>query len=482
MIIYLVKSTLLLGLLIGIYKLLFENEKMHRFNRFFLLFALSFGLTAPLISFEIYPEQSIAGVEMQQMERVVNAPSEAVSNSVEPLIIPGREAVPKAETTLDTSKGTGWSISALDILIGLYVLITYLLLIRFAGGLLEIRNKVKAGSHEKAGSATLVLLDEPVSPQSIFKYIFLEKESFENGEIEPEILDHELTHVRRLHSLDVLFIEFLKVILWFNPFIYLYKHAIQLNHEFIADEFVVSKISSASDYQNMLLRLTASNIPMSITSSINFSLTKKRIRMMFRSYSPLRSCSKSLLLLPVLALLVLTFCIKKSDYADPNSDRLYHVPELHVDFNRSEELGIPRALAARFTASGELFTGTQKIYYTENDSLYMEYYFKDGIEKTVIHYEEDGDINRLEKGRYLNEPIIKEIYNNGNLAYENVPPTESEDGMGHVRLWHNNGQLSVEHSYTGDQVKQGLMTEYDEDGNITRQKRYEDGELVEMIK
>ena len=124
MIIYLVKSTLLLGLLIGIYKLLFENEKMHRFNRFFLLFALSFGLTAPLISFEIYPEQSIAGVEMQQMERVVNAPSEAVSNSVEPLIIPGREAVPKAETTLDTSKGTGWSISALDILIGLYVLST----------------------------------------------------------------------------------------------------------------------------------------------------------------------------------------------------------------------------------------------------------------------------------------------------------------------------------------------------------------------
>ncbi len=97
MIIYLIKSTLLLGILFGVYKLLLENEKIHRFNRFFLLFVLTFGLWAPLISFGIHPGQSIAGFKMQQMEQVVNAPAEAVSKSVESVISAKPAASAKTE-------------------------------------------------------------------------------------------------------------------------------------------------------------------------------------------------------------------------------------------------------------------------------------------------------------------------------------------------------------------------------------------------
>ena len=218
------------------------------------------------------------------------------------------------------------------------------------------------------------------------------------------------------------------------------------------------------------------------TCHIDFSLAKKRFKMMVREDSPLRSGFKSLLLLPLLALLILTFCSKKTDYSDSNSSKIYHVPELHIDFDRSEELGIPRALAARFTASGELFTGTQKVYFTKNDSLYMELYFEDGIH-TGSKMTMNGDIYRQVHGVYLNKPLFaKEMYVNGNLSYENVPPTKSEDGMGYVRTWHRNGQLGAEVTYTGDQVYQGLMTEYDEEGNIIKQERYEDAELVEKIK
>ena len=204
--------------------------------------------------------------------------------------------------------------------------------------------------------------------------------------------------------------------------------------------------------------------------------------MMFRPFSLLRSGSKTVVLLPIFSLLTLTFCSQRTNYSDSNSSKLDHVPELHVDFNRSKELGIPKNLAARFTTSGELFTGTQKVYNTEDDSLYMKYYFKDGIETKVIHYKKDGDFNRLIKGRYLNKLIVKEIYTNGVLLYQNIPPTESEDGMGHLRGWHENGQLSVETTYTGDQVRQGLLIEYDKEGNVITQERYEDGKLVETIK
>ena len=203
---------------------------------------------------------------------------------------------------------------------------------------------------------------------------------------------------------------------------------------------------------------------------------------MIREFSLFRTGSKSLLLLPLLVLLILTFCSKKTDDSDSNSSKLYHVPELHLDFDRSEKLGIPRALAARFTTSGELFTGTQKVYFTKNDSLYMELYFEDGI-STGSRMTMDGDIIRQVHGVYLNEPLFaKEMYVNDNLAIQNILPTESEDGMGHLSSWHNNGQLSFEVTYTGDQVYQGLMTEYDEEGNIITQERYKDGELVEKIK
>ncbi|MDX1586813.1 MAG: hypothetical protein R3222_08715, partial [Balneolaceae bacterium] len=129
MIIYLVKSFLLLGVLFGLYKLLLENEKTHRFNRFFLLFALFFGLTAPLISFEVQPEQSIAGIKMQQIERVGNAPAEAVSRSVESVINSEPVATATSQITPDTTTETGWAVNTTHILLGLYGLITFFLLI-----------------------------------------------------------------------------------------------------------------------------------------------------------------------------------------------------------------------------------------------------------------------------------------------------------------------------------------------------------------
>ena len=220
-------------------------------------------------------------------------------------------------------------------------------------------------------------------------------------------------------------------------------------------------------------------------SHLDFSLTKKRFKMMVKEFSFLRSGSKTVVLLPILALLMLTFCSKEREYKVDKPQTIYTNVELHLDGERDKELGKP--LGTYYTSSGEPFTGTQKIYYTENDSLYMKQIFKDGIQtEAVIYYPDSsplhGKIVRQKHGVYLDKPLLKEMYENEVMVYENVPPTESEDGMDHVRLWHDNGQLSVEHAYTGDQIKQGLMTEYDEEGNITRQERYENGEVVEVIK
>lgn len=202
---------------------------------------------------------------------------------------------------------------------------------------------------------------------------------------------------------------------------------------------------------------------------------------MAQKFSVHQSGTKTMLLLPLLALFTLTFCTKKADSPEVSLSKKYSVPELQYNAARSAELGIPTTWGAHFTNSGELFTGTQRIYFTANDSLIMELFFEDGINTGSVMQMDEAVVRQVH-GIYLDSPYLKEMYFNEMLAYEDVPPTENEDGVGYKRTWHRNGQLGAEVSYTGRNIYHGLMTEYDEEGNIIKQDRYENGELVEKIK
>jgi len=499
MIIYLVKSILLLGLLFGVYKLFLENEKMHRINRFFLLFALLFGLTAPLISFEVQPERSIAGLKMQQMKQVANAPAEVVNRSVGPLITPNQEALPETKITpIRPESESGWSIGAFEVLIGIYGLITLFLLIRFVVGLIEIRNKVRAGTHKELEQATLVLLDEPITPQSFLDYIFLEKQRFESGDIEPEILNHELTHVRQFHSLDVFLVEFLKVIFWFNPMMYLYKHAIQLNHEFLADEAVVRSGSSISDYQELLIRVSAGKTSLKTTSCINFSLTKKRLKMMGKSISKVKVGAVWLFVLPLSVALVIVFSMQPDNYPQTMSmqeirDSLPPNTYYDVELESEGPTGLYHPLDERtgvlIGPDGEPYTGERNTYSVDTDSITHK--------ETIV----DGKVTRTEFPMYdstgvfqYRSVVIPSMDEDGNqvTSYYSDQHTDSlvlslkkidTDSLITTKAWHPNGQLAWEF-----QMKvqgggmHGLTTVYDEKGAIIEQERYEEGELIEKIK
>jgi beta-lactamase regulating signal transducer with metallopeptidase domain len=86
---------------------------------------------------------------------------------------------------------------------------------------------------------------------------------------------HEFTHVKEKHSRDVIFIELLQTIFWFNPMLIFYKKAIQLNHEYLADEAVVRVYDNVPAYQLLLLDKTAYDCNAYLTSNFNYSVTKK---------------------------------------------------------------------------------------------------------------------------------------------------------------------------------------------------------------
>jgi len=258
MIPYLFKSTLCLLVLWGIYKLLLESEKFHVFNRFYLLLSLVLAFAAPLINIEIPSSEN----KLVLFQNNINAQPIILQETIE--AIKPMPATSNWEAYLVTISG----------------LVSFVLLIRFIKNIATIIKQIRQNSTVEWHGAKLVLLDKPILPYTFLNYVFISKAFYYSASIEPELFSHELAHVRQKHSLDVLFLELLRTIFWFNPLLSLWKQAIQLNHEFLADEAVNKTYNDITAYQYLLLSKASQAGGLSLTSNLNFQITKKRLLMM----------------------------------------------------------------------------------------------------------------------------------------------------------------------------------------------------------
>lgn len=281
---FLIKSIFCQIILLSLYYLILEREKMHQFNRFFLLFSLFISFIIPLITIEIY-------------EELITLPSQNQSALIIPQVIDSEVLQKQSEFNVSLLL---WST---------YILVTFILSIRFALNLYKICQRIKLNPKEIYRESTLVLVSEKILPHTFFHYIFINKEDHKNSEIEAELYTHELTHAREKHSFDVILIEILKTVFWFNPIFILYKKAIQLNHEFLADENVVATYN-VSFYQNLLLEKASWRNNFQLVSNLNFLVTKKRLIMMTKTTSKKMAILKKLAIVPLLSGIIYFTCTK----------------------------------------------------------------------------------------------------------------------------------------------------------------------------
>jgi bla regulator protein blaR1 len=301
MINYLINSTLCSGLLLLVYKLFLEREKMHRFNRFYLLGSLIISLAIPLISIEL-PENS-----SPILQQTFNSSAMQIVD------------IKAIGANFITQRSAENPVDYFRIVFVIYGLISLFFLAKFSINIFKIYQKISKSPFEKYNNSTLILMDEKLVAHSFLNYIFLNKTEYENGEIEPEILLHESTHVSQKHSYDILFIELIMSFLWINPFVYFYKKAIQLNHEFLADEAVIQSAFDMKSYQYLLLKKATNLQGVLLTSNFNFSTTKTRLIMMTKRTNPFILFAKKASIIPIFALMILLFndCKKtEKEYGD----------------------------------------------------------------------------------------------------------------------------------------------------------------------
>lgn len=300
MIIYLFKSGLLLAIFYAVYKLLLENEKMFRFNRIYLLGSIVFSLVIPLQLFSIaslFPSK----IKTIQLDEIMIVANKSILNDV------------------------SYNEIITFFLGAIYILIAAILLIRFSINVSSFFLKMKKNSIEFIEDQKLVLIKESILPHSFWNAIFISKEDFANGKIPSELIAHEKAHLQQKHTLDILFVEVLQIVFWFNPMFILFEKAIKLNHEFLADEAVNKQFGEIKNYQNLLLDFASNKQTVALASTINYLITKKRLLMMTKKESAVKEIGKVFIVGVICSLLLFAFNAEAAVQPNPNENHINYV-------------------------------------------------------------------------------------------------------------------------------------------------------------
>ena len=273
---YIAECALCLALLYLPFWGLLRKETFFQYNRFVLL-------TITVLSF-ILPWISIPEITSQL------APSETISIQLEEInvMISGKAL----------SENISWkTILAIIYLSGavtclLYKMIDLVRLIRFIPrGCLWVHTENGIHIHCHA---------HDVVPFSWMNHIVIsEKDYEENGQ---NILLHEQAHIACGHSWDILWLSFVEVLQWFNPFVWMLSKEIQDIHEYEADLTVLRKGINARDYQLLIIQKVVGSGSYTFANNFNHSSLKKRITMMIKEKSNPWARLKYLYILPIAAI------------------------------------------------------------------------------------------------------------------------------------------------------------------------------------
>lgn len=292
MIIFAIKSAITLAVLYSCFFLLLSRETFHRFNRWMLIGMMVTSLAVPFIHITTEHPTAINNTiykATQEMQDVY-------------------PAEPNVTGFIDANVFTGYSWESMLILVYLmgFVVMTVFTIVQ----LVMIARNIRGGlRHTDDKGNTVVLKPGKFAPFSFLHYIVMSVDDYEHNR--QAILTHEQEHIRLLHSWDNIFVSLMKILQWFNPFIYLLSRDLDTVHEYEADEAVINNGIDAKTYQQLLVVKATGMRLQTLVNSLNRTSLKKRIIMMYQTKSNRWLMLKAIIALPVLAVTIGAFATPK---------------------------------------------------------------------------------------------------------------------------------------------------------------------------
>ena len=290
--VYILKSALCLAAFYLFYRLLLSRETFHRFNRLALLGVLLLSCMLPLAEVSM-KHPSEVGQTMLSLEQWLLMMA----------------AAPVAETVPDAAHvEVPWVQGLLLVYVAgavFFVLRGGYSLLRLLALLRSAKREDAAGHVSGCKGVCLLVHDRPIAPFSWMRCVVISRKDLE--EDGRAILTHELAHIRRGHSWDLLLADVCITLQWFNPAAWLLKQELQSVHEYEADEAVLASGVNAKEYQLLLIKKAVGTRLYSLANSFNHSKLKKRITMMTKRKSSPWARAKYLYVLPLAAIAVVAF-------------------------------------------------------------------------------------------------------------------------------------------------------------------------------
>lgn len=298
-VLYIIEWAFALLVLIAIYKAAFSGTTLHRFNRFYLLGATLLSALLPLVHVTITDSTPVAAGLSIEETGFARELSGTFTFAAEPETM--WADAPDLATSLPgpERKTSLWAV----MLIGTYAIYVLTLIIGWSRGIIRAR-KFLHGKPRRRLSRTvwLVTHSEQYGPFSWMNYIVISDS--ENGFARRASLRHEYSHVKLLHSIDLVVLLACTIV---NPVCWLVLQEIKIVHEYEADDEVINRYGiQEQDYQRLLLIKAVGAEAYALASSFNLNI-KKRIIMMNKNKTRKSRLIWLLLLIPMLGVTSVLF-------------------------------------------------------------------------------------------------------------------------------------------------------------------------------
>ena len=282
--IYDAKVAVLIVVFYMFYRLLLSKETFHRVNRVVLLSTALLSFILPLCVITTHQTVVLDAVPMVSVGNV------------------------QMEMATDEQPAQWQYVIPLLYIIGVVVVLSHTLLSVWRVLMLVRRSE----RIPQADGTTLCVVPDEVPPFSFCSFIVMNRNDYNIGD--SAILAHERGHIRQHHSCDVLLVDLLTALQWFNPAMWMLRADLRAIHEYEADGAVLSQGINARQYQYLLITKAASIGGYSIANGINHSTLKNRITMMLHKKSNRISLLKLLVLIPIVGVTLALNARTVTDY------------------------------------------------------------------------------------------------------------------------------------------------------------------------
>ncbi|WP_238596015.1 M56 family metallopeptidase [Capnocytophaga canimorsus] len=272
--IYSVKMMFVQLLFLLLYEAFFKNEPYFRINRFFLLSGIALSLTLPFFPISLANDNITTAIRLEEFVAYANTTSE---NMV---------------IVSDTS-----AINWYEMIYGIGAVCFGLL---FIIKIIRLNHLLNRSQRVVLNGTRIFLLEDLTQAFTFMNNIYVSKEQAK----ETCVIEHEKVHQKQWHSLDLLFLELMKIVFWFNPLLYFYQKRLVEAHEFEADRQTYPKFQNYY-YQTLINQALGTKIDLLTSYWSVPKLIKRRLNMLQQKQKSTKGMSKYLLAIPALAVSVL---------------------------------------------------------------------------------------------------------------------------------------------------------------------------------